>query len=308
MIERELYLPSGEVHKIEVQALDSSISEIASGREKLKSMKLPHLPRKTEMLVVFNDTQLSRNGDHEAVGAFLQFVDHYKNSITHLVANGDILDLEQASKFSKTPDMEGTMTDEIMAGRYVFSRLSLACPKAKKVFVMGNHDQRTDNFLKDRHDGSEEWMRTWEEMFHLKELGWTRVEYGRGKYFKWHDMIFWHGARAGTKSDIAKLELEDAGVSGASGHINRNMFKETRTALGEYKFWATHGGFSRDNLNYVKNANTRWAQGFGVYYFNKEVGIQPYMVIMRHGNPRFIWEGQVFDGTGFEIPTDGRKQ
>jgi hypothetical protein len=52
----------------------------------------------------------------------------------------------------------------------------------------------------------------------------------------------------------------------------------------------------------MKKANTGWSQGFGVYYWNEEIGEQPYSVIMKHGTPSFIWEGKKFTGKGFRIP------
>lgn len=271
-------------------------------------MKTAQKAPSVEMLVVFNDTQLSRNGDHEAIGAFMKFLDYYKDQITHIVANGDITDYELQSKFSKSPDMYGEAYEEIESTRWIFRSIAKLCPKAKKVFVDGNHDKRWDNFITDQTMGLEEWVRTPDDMFQLKELGWQHLPYGRGNYYKWHDRIFYHGARASGKGNNAKGELDDAHVSTTTGHTNRNEFWQQRDALGRVMTSFAHGGFSKDNLGYVKKSNTGWNQGFGVYYWTKKTGESPYAILMQHGNPRFIFEGNIFEGKGFRIPTTGKRK
>lgn len=255
----------------------------------------------SEMLVVINDTQLLRNADDEAVGAMMKYLEANQKRITHLVLNGDIVDMEQANKFGSTPDQAGTMADEMAAMQWFTSTMNRLLPDAKKVFIFGNHDHRYKNFVANKTDGIEEWVKSPEEVFGLGS-DWEVVPYGQGKFYKWHDRVFWHGQRAGAKAHIAKLEVQDAGVSVTTAHINKNQYHEERTALGELKSGIVHGGFSKDNLHFVKKANSNWSQGFGVYYWDKTVGEQPYSVVIKHGNPRFISpEGQIFDGTGYNL-------
>lgn len=256
----------------------------------------------TEMLVVINDTQLKRQCDEEALGACLAFIEHYKDDITHFVFNGDILDMEEQSNYAKYPDQQGQSTIEIKAGQWLFKYISSLLPRAEKVFVFGNHDQRWENLLRNQSMGIEAWVTPFEEMFQFRELGYKSIPYGMGNYYRWHDRIFWHGHRSGAKSNIPKLELEEAGISVTTAHINRNMFYEYIDALGVYKSGITHGGFSKDNLSFMKKANTGWAQGFGVYFWNEEIGEQPYSIIMKHGNPSFIWNNKKFTGRGWSIP------
>lgn len=271
-------------------------------RRKQKEVK-ERAPRQfSEMLVVFNDTQLLRQTDQEALGAFLQYVEANKDRITHLVANGDIVDFEAQSGFDKSLDAMNSAGDEIEAARWLVDHLSGLLPGAKKVWIQGNHEHRWHNMI-EAERGNEPWIRTPEEMFGLTDNNWQTIPYEAGQYYQWHDRIFWHGHRAGAKSNIPKLEMEDAGVSVTTAHINRNMMYESTDAVGNRKVGITHGGFSKDNLHFMKKAATGWAQGFGVYYYDKATGEQPYLIHMSHGKPRFISpEGQVFDGTGFEIP------
>lgn len=256
------------------------------------------------MLVVVNDTQLYKNCDEEALGACLSFIKHYRNKITHFVFNGDISDYEAQSRFSKIlGESINEVRKEIDATKWLIRYISELLPNAEKVFVNGNHDKpRWENMIKDQSLGIEAWIKTPEEMFELKKLKYRVIDYGKGQFYRWHDRIFWHGHRAGKKSDIAKLELQDAGMSVTTAHINKNMFHEERNALGKLMSGIVHGGFSKDNLSFVKSANSNWSQGFGVYYWSKEVGEQVYSITMQHKNPRFIWEGKVFDGKGFRLP------
>lgn len=254
------------------------------------------------MLVVVNDTQLKRNCDEEALGAFLAFLEKYKDKITHFVFNGDILDFEEQSLYAKSPDQIGQTQEEIEAGRWLIEHISSRLPWQEKVFILGNHEDRWANFLRDQHNGIEHWIKTIGEMYGLSKNGWNQVKYGRGNFYRWHDRIFWHGHRSGAKANIPKLELEDAGVSVTTAHINRNMYFESIDALGHAKSGVTHGGFSRNNLPFMKKANTGWSQGFGIYFWEEGVGEQVYSVVMNHGNPRFIYDGHVFDGKGWAIP------
>jgi hypothetical protein len=270
-------------------------------KKRIRRSKEQPLPQHAEMLVVLNDMQLVSSVDPEALGAAFRFIDANKDKITHLVLNGDISDYEQQTSFAKTPDSFGKALEEIEATQWVLEWLSMRLPNAKKVMIDGNHEDRWQHYIQDQTTGLEQWVKTPDEMFRFRELGFEHIPYGRGKFFQWHDRIFWHGSRAGAKANIPKLELEDAGVSTTTGHINRNMEHESRDALGHLKLSVVHAGFSRDDLSFVKKANPGWTQGFGVYYWDKKAGEQAYSIRMTAGNPRFIWNGEVFDGTGFKI-------
>lgn len=283
---------------------DTPIGERELKKKKFRSkqeFKDRGLDKAEEMLVVFNDIQFTQT-DGEALGAGLKFIKANRKQITHFVLNGDILDMEATSKFPKEPDELDHTSEELDQAQWFLSTIKDLLPDAKKVFVFGNHEDRYKNFLKNQTNGIEEFLISLEDKLGLKEDGWEVVDYGRGKFWKWHDRIFWHGSRAGAKSNIPKLELEDTGgVSVTTGHINRNMYHESVDVLGKYKSGIAHGGFSKDDLRFVRKANSGWTQGFGVYYWDKRHGEQPYMVLMEHKNPTFIWNGEIFDGTNFQI-------
>lgn len=262
----------------------------------------PPLQCADEMLVVFNDTQLKHQCDEEALGAALSFVEEYAPKITHFVFNGDISDYEQQTHYAQYPDSYARAKEEIEATKWLFETITKMLPQATRVFVDGNHEDRWANMIKDQTMGIEEWIKSPDEMFQFKELGWEHIGYGRGKFYRWHDRIFWHGHRAGSKSNIPKQELDDAGVSVTTAHINRNMFHEHKDAFGTCKSAYTHGGFSKDNLAFMKTASTGWMQGFGVYYWNEEVGEQVFSINMKPGDPHFVWNGKVYSGKGFKIP------
>lgn len=256
----------------------------------------------SEMLVVLNDLQLLRNADDEAVGAMMKYLEKNGNKITHLVLNGDIVDMEQANVFGSTPDQAGTMADEIAAMRWFIDSMNKFMPNAKKVMVEGNHENRFQNYVANQTSGIEEWIKDPKEVFGFGS-DWQVIKYGSGRFYQWHDRIFWHGHRSGSRSHIAKLELQDTGlVSVTTAHINRNQYHEERNALGVLSSGIVHGGFSKDNLSFMKKANTNWSQGFGVYFWDKKTGEQPYSIIQKHGTPAFIGpDGNIYDGTGYNL-------
>lgn len=261
----------------------------------------PPAQSKVEMLVVINDTQLKHQCDEEALGACLAFIEHYKDKITHLVLNGDITDYEQQSRFAKLPDAYQHAYEEIQSTKWFIKTLGELLPEAEKVMIDGNHDARFENMIKDQTMGIEHWVRPPREMFEYEKYGFKHIPYGRGNYYRWHDRIFYHGSRAASKGNNAKGELDDAHYSTTTAHTNRNEFWQLRDTLGNVYTSFTHGGFSKDNLGFVKKANSGWNQGFGVYYWTEGVGEQAYMILMKHGLPQFIWEGRVFSGKGYKI-------
>lgn len=255
----------------------------------------------SEMLVVINDLQLLRNADDQAVGAMMHYLEANGKKITHLVLNGDIVDMEQANMFGSTPDQAGTMADEIAAMRWFIDSINRMLPDAKKVLVEGNHEDRFKNYIANQTNGIEEWIKDPREVYGIGS-DWDVVPYRAGSFYEWRDRVFWHGHRAGAKAHIAKLELQDAGESVTTAHINRNQYHEERTARGRLMSGIVHGGFSKDNLHFMKKANTSWSQGFGVYFWDQKVGEQPYSVVMKHGNPRFIGpDGVIYSGEGYNL-------
>lgn len=271
-------------------------------KRKVKEVKEKSPKLFEERLLVVNDPQLLRHADDEAIGAFIRYGEDTGKTVTHFVINGDLTDNEQASVFSKTVDSVGTMADEIEATKWFLKKSEEMFPNADLTLIMGNHDRdRYMNYFKDRYDGIENFMKSYEEVMGINE-NWKVIEYGAGQYYKWHDRIFWHGHRSGSKAHIAKLELQDAGVSVTTAHINKNQYHEERNALGELSSGIVHGGFSKDNLAFMKSANTHWSQGFGEYFWSKKTGEQPYSVIIKHGNPRFIApNGVIYDGSGYNL-------
>lgn len=279
---------------------------IPPSAEELKQMRIQKekAPRQfSEMLVVFNDVQLLQAADQEAIGAFLAYVKQNRQNITHLVANGDIADFTAQSFFDKDLNALNSANDEIESVRWLVDTLSGLLPDAKKVFIAGNHEARWTNMV-DVEKGNEAWIKTIDDQFGLTQNGWKYLPYGEGNVYEWHERIFWHGHRSGAKSNIPKLEMEDAGVSVTTAHVNRNMYHETTDARGVRKSGITHGGFSKDNLGFMKKANTGWSQGFGVYFYDQKTKTEtPYSVTMTHRKPRFIGpDGNLYDGTGFRIP------
>lgn len=66
-----------------------------------------------------------------------------------IVINGDFLDFYQLSKFMKDP-RKRSVADELEAGRQYLDLLAMNFPDARIFYKLGNHDERYENYLKNK--------------------------------------------------------------------------------------------------------------------------------------------------------------
>jgi hypothetical protein len=203
--------------------------------------------------------------DDTALALLEQIVEDVKPST--IVNHGDTLDCYQISRFAKNPAQRVSIGDEIEMATTHFARLNRLAPKARKLFLQGNHEDRLGRTIASLATRPEalELLRlpsvakalTWPELLQLEDLGW-----------EWHErrtelngkLILKHGSRVNKWSAYtARSEYEKYGKSGISGHTHRRGVFEHRDHNGVHGWWE-HGCLCDLDPDYADEPD--WQQGF----------------------------------------------
>lgn len=279
---------------------DSPIGEKEMKR-RIRTVKEQSPKSYKEKLLIVSDLQLLHEANDEGIGALLKYITDQGKTFTHVVLNGDIIDFQQQTGFRKDNQLGDSVTvDEQVAGRWFIDFINTHCPKAKKVFMKGNHEARYDNMYLDSNNGIKQYLKPFDEVFGL--TSWEVHEYGES--YDWHGRKIRHGTKTGTVQNIPKIEMDRNWRPNSVGHAITNRMWEFVDADGNSYLSFVHAGFSK-TATYDKTGDKKPSNGFGVYYWTEigNRGIEsPYQVIFGTSNPRFIGpEGHLYDGKGFNL-------
>ena len=182
-----------------------------------------------------------------------------------IILNGDILDFYDVSSFDKDPARINSLQKEIDMAQKFFKKLRGLVPKARIVFIAGNHDgDRLERYLK-KHP--ELYSLNALQIPNLLNLDNYVIEYYRNE-FRLGQLKIIHGDIIRKFSAYtAKAELEKHDTSGISGHSHRLSCYYYRTPE-RYLAWYESGCLCRLDPEYIKSPN--WCQGFLYGYINKD--------------------------------------
>ena len=171
-----------------------------------------------------------------------------------IVLNGDVLDMFKLSRFTKG---EGRNPyEEIEECRNLLKRIRAAAPKARIIYIIGNHETRLERYVLEK---APELASLIEDIFTILKVDEFGVE-GCGKLIINNDFKFYHGRLIGTKSGLSAIkELERSYMSGASGHVHRLAKFITRKA-GRKFVWLETGCLCDMNPEYCIEPD--WQQGY----------------------------------------------
>jgi len=183
---------------------------------------------------------------------------------------GDGSDCYSISKFPTQQDRAEDFNYERTCTVEILKKISEANPEAKKIYIQGNHEERLqklmDKFIKPFRNLPELQI---EKLLKLKEYGYEYIKY----FYKLnHNFIITHGSR--TCKQSAKYELEDWGISGASGHVHR--YNEHKNNYNERLIlrpthWYSFGCLADINqINYAKDFRAKWDNSFGIIEYGEE--------------------------------------
>lgn len=200
--------------------------------------------------------------DSKAVKAFIKYIK--KNPVDVLIFNGDILDMYDVSKFSKSPDRIQCLQQEINKATALFKKCRSLLPEAKLIFIQGNHEFRLERYLENH---SELWSLDCLKLPNLLKLDKYNIQYEPDGY-KLGSLYITHGSCVSKYSGVsARMEMEKNDSSGISGHTHRggSYYKKTPS---RYLGWFEGFCLCDINPHYLKSPN--WQQGFLTGWIEKD--------------------------------------
>lgn len=225
-----------------------------------------------------------------------------KHFLTYLkpdfhIINGDFLDCYALSKYDKDPELLEQAQGEVETANQILDELVSASPHTITKMTFGNHEERLSNKLKKDLD-------LWRyllpadrrpddiigDLLSLKDRQINYVPYQSN--FNHYGFIVTHGSAAGLNP--SKKEIERYGISGVSGHVNRNTTWEIKNHHGHAKWWSL-GGLTTHKMDFMPVNN--WVHGIGVLSQVVDGELFSFEQI-EIANAKFIYDGKVFTPDG----------
>lgn len=202
-------------------------------------------------IVVASDIHIPFQDD-KAIEAFLNYL--RKEQPSHIILNGDILDMFLLSRFTKG---EGrNPLEEITTCRELLEKINTICPTATKYYVIGNHETRLERYVLTK---APELASLVEDVFTIIKTEDYNFK-GCASVVINDNLVFKHGTLLGNKSGLSAIkEMENSYMSGATGHTHR-LCKYIARKAGRKFFWIETGCLCGLAPEYMINPN--WQQGF----------------------------------------------
>ena len=221
-----------------------------------------------ERIIFFSDVHIPYH-DKAALKILLDVIKDFQPSI--LVNNGDFIDCAAVSRHSKNLEQRRSFRKELEIANGVLDQMDALVPKARKIFLEGNHEQRLPRYI-DEKCPELEGLISIKEKLRLAERGWKHVAYKDdiqiGKVFVTHDV-----GSAGRYNAFKCLDTYAASI--VTGHTHRLSYIVEGDATGGRKVSAQFGWLGDVNqIDYLHRVKARreWTTGFGYGYINPKTG------------------------------------
>lgn len=230
--------------------------------------------------------------DWHALDAFEQYMaDHTWDWYINI---GDFIDVEGLSRwtegsprltFHKELVKEYQMANDILDRHQRIIREKN--PDAKFHYIFGNHEERVEKWL-DRFPTLAGLIEIPQNLA-LKERGFTWTRDGHmGNGFILGHATFTHGEAVGMNH--AKKMAETWGGNVFYGHVHDTQSHTLTTRKRDVtRIAQSLGCLCQYNLPYMQKKPSRWQQGFGVFYFQKDGSFNHYVPLIMDG--KFISPG-----------------
>lgn len=249
----------------------AQMDELFHGYEATDPIVISNLPDGSRV-VILSDIQIPFeerwlvSGTIGKLGAVEKFIEHYQPDI--LIYNGDIMDCYSISSFVKSPNRMWTLKEEVdLAKKMLDTHRSLA-PKARMIFIDGNHEERTwrtliniaqvDPRARELLGALNITSLTSKHLLGLEGRGIEWIPYG--SIVDLLGFVVTHGDVVSQFSGFTARRMSDRyRSSGCSGHTHR-LGTYYYTGNGITHCWMESGCLCRLDAEYVTNAN--WQNGW----------------------------------------------
>jgi len=239
--------------------------------------------------------------DEAAIAVAMEIIHNVQPNL--IVCNGDNLDFPELSKYRLTPAYAQTMQQSLDRAALLASQLRRAAPKAKIVWLAGNHEERLPNYILDNAKAAfgikkANDVSSWPVMSvpFLCNFDKHKVEYipayPAGDFWINDNLKVIHGNKVKSSGSTAHMYLNSQNISVIYGHIHRieTAYKTRQEAHGPKTVMAgsagclcrvdgavpsTNGGTDLDGRPVKLNEN--WQQGLGIVQYETT------------GEQRFSW-------------------
>lgn len=222
-----------------------------------------------ELIVVANDFHIPFH-DKKALKLLERFLRDQKPDV--FVINGDFLDMWDISSFDRTPRFGEPLIEELKIGRKILERFRKILPKAKIIYLAGNHEFRLIRLILKK---SPELYGlpglSVPDLLGLKELDIIYKDIQKGassfidNWIRLGDLYIGHWNKVNKHAGYtAKNLLDEKGVSLIQGHTHKYGLSSRRYVDGKMLIGVENFCLCRLDPHYVNKPS--WSQGFSVIY------------------------------------------
>ena len=225
--------------------------------------------------------------DKKSLRAVEQFMSDTQPN--YIIYTGDQMDLEMLMKITKNIPEHTPIHSDYEQFDAIMTRHMKLCPKAKIVFIEGNHEERVRRLIEKHptYAGSDIEL---ERYFQFKKRGIEFIPFG--KTFKLGKLYYMHGNYYGIHH--AKKTVSAYGRSIIYGHTHDFQAHTMVTPLDvdDAHVAKSIGCLCTRNPNYKKGAPNRWVTGFHIAYFRQGGYFNDHFIKITRG--KFIYGGKVY--------------
>jgi len=229
-------------------------------------------------LGICNDIHLPYHDKFAVQACFAEFK---KRGVDGIYLNGDIMDLEDVSRFEKMPDGR-YLRDEIEVGRSFVKSLRKLFPVIPIYWKDGNHEKRLESYVASK---APELVKLFgmDIPTQLELADHNIIHVPEHKVARFGKLWIAHGHELGLKSgtvNIARQVRMRVGVNVIFGHWHKNQTDTSRNLADE-----VHGAWALGCLAYLKPRYTgvlnQWTQGAATVDLNDDGSFQvnPFQIV-----------------------------
>lgn len=189
------------------------------------------------------------------------------SSVDEVVILGDYADFYSVSSYPKDPNVSRKLVEEVNEVNDKLDELDTLFPKANKIFIEGNHEDRLTRYVRDQARDLFGLVDS-RTLFRLNDRkNWKWIEYGPQQKVKvLNSHLYARHEPVGSGQNCASSTVSKCGSSVIFGHVHR--IQEHQTVMLDGKNhrgiccgWL--GNVKSPVMNYVKG-HQQWALGFNI--------------------------------------------